>query len=80
MGFAVLPDFLCRKELERPTVLWAWGGDPCVEGTLYFGKRKNTRYLTEVRQLEDLLTKNWFLQMQGGISGVTDRTLLPAIV
>jgi len=65
-GFAVMPDFLCRKELERQTVRLAWEGDPYVENTLHFGKRKNTRYVSEIRQLEDLLTKNWFLQTQEG--------------
>ena len=66
-GFAVMPDFLCRRELDRQTIVLAWEGDPYVENTLYFGRRKNTRYVVEIRQLEELLTKNWFLQMEEGI-------------
>ncbi|MBS1659542.1 MAG: LysR family transcriptional regulator [Bacteroidetes bacterium] len=57
-GFAVMPDFLCRKELDRKTVKLAWEGDPHVENTLHFGKRKNTRHSTEIRHLEELLIKN----------------------
>ncbi|HEY4286561.1 MAG TPA: LysR family transcriptional regulator [Puia sp.] len=72
-GFAVLPDFLCRKELQRQTVLLAWEGDPCVENTLYFGKRKNTRHTLEIRQLEELLTKNWLLQTQKDLKPVIVR-------
>ena len=58
-GFAVMPDFLCRNELDRKTVQLAWEGDPHVENMLHFGKRKKTKYATEIRQLEGLLTRNW---------------------
>jgi LysR family transcriptional regulator, transcriptional activator of the cysJI operon len=58
-GFAVMPDFLCKKELGQQTVRLAWEGYPYVENTLHFGKRKNTRNACQIRQLEELLTKNW---------------------
>jgi len=61
-GFAVMPDFLCKNELDRKTVRVAWEGNPHLENMLHFGKRKKTRYAAEIRQLEELLTKNWFLQ------------------
>jgi DNA-binding transcriptional LysR family regulator len=61
-GFAVMSDFLCRKDLECQTVLLAWEGYPYVENTLYFGKRKNTRYVVEIRQLEELLIRNYFAE------------------
>jgi LysR family transcriptional regulator, transcriptional activator of the cysJI operon len=61
-GFAVMPDFLCRTELQQGTVRLAWEGDPYVENTLHFGKRRKTRYPAEIRQLQEILTNNWFLQ------------------
>lgn len=58
-GVAVMPDFLCRKEIAQGTVKLVWEGDPHVENTLHFGKRKKTIYANEIRQLEQLLTRNW---------------------
>jgi len=60
-GFAVMPDFLCRTGLENGSIRVAWEGDPIVENMLYFGRRKKARNIGEVRQLEEILTKNWFL-------------------
>jgi DNA-binding transcriptional LysR family regulator len=59
-GLAVMPDFLCKKEIMNQTVKLVWEGDPHVENTLHFGKRKKSIYAKEIRQLEQLLTKNWF--------------------
>ena len=58
-GFAVMPDFLCRKEVGNKTVKVAWEGSPHVENTLHFGKRKKTIYANEIRQLEELLQASW---------------------
>jgi DNA-binding transcriptional LysR family regulator len=58
-GFAVMPDFLCRKEVANSTVKVAWEGSPHVENTLHFGKRKKSIYANEIRQLEELLMENW---------------------
>jgi DNA-binding transcriptional LysR family regulator len=58
-GFAVMPDFLCKKEIAQKTVRLAWEGSPHLENMLHFGKRKKTIYAKEIRQLEQLLTKNW---------------------
>lgn len=58
-GFAVLPDLFCRTELQQGTVRLVWEGDPCIDTILHFGKRKRHRYETEIRQLQDVLAKNW---------------------
>ncbi|MBO9566560.1 MAG: LysR family transcriptional regulator [Niastella sp.] len=58
-GFAVMPDFLCKKEIAQNTVRLAWEGSPHLENRLHFGKRRKTIYAKEIRQLEQLLTKNW---------------------
>jgi len=58
-GFAVMPDFLCKKEIINGTVNLVWEGNPFLENTLHFGKRKKTIYANEIRQVEKLLTQNW---------------------
>lgn len=59
VGFAVIPDFLCGKDIEDQAIRLAWEGNPPVENTLYFGKRKKTAYPHEIKQLEDILSKYW---------------------
>jgi LysR family transcriptional regulator, transcriptional activator of the cysJI operon len=58
-GFAVMPDFICRKEVANDTVRIAWEGSIPVENTLHFGKRKKAMYAKEIRKLEQLLMENW---------------------
>ncbi|MBS1665400.1 MAG: LysR family transcriptional regulator [Bacteroidetes bacterium] len=57
-GFAIMPDFLCKNELEQKTIRIAWEGSPQLENTLHFGKRKKTRYALEIRQLEQILNNS----------------------
>jgi DNA-binding transcriptional LysR family regulator len=59
-GFAVMPDFLCKKEITNKTIKLAWEGSPHVENMLHFGKRKKTIHANEIRQLEQILAQNWF--------------------
>lgn len=59
-GFAVMPDFLCKKEITNKTIKLAWEGSPHVENMLHFGKRKKTIHAKEIRQLEQILVQNWF--------------------
>lgn len=56
-GLAVMPDFLCRKEIEEGKVKLVWGGEKQLTNTLYFGCRKNTLYHNEIEQLKTLLRK-----------------------
>ncbi|WP_426329013.1 LysR family transcriptional regulator [Pedobacter sp. R-06] len=63
-GFAVVPDFLCGKELAEKGIKLAWEGSPPLENTLYFAKRKNTAYPDEIKYLEDILNKNWPVGME----------------
>ncbi|MBS1665398.1 MAG: LysR family transcriptional regulator [Bacteroidetes bacterium] len=59
-GFAVIPSFLCRNEIMNREIKLAWEGNPRLENTLHFGKRKKTIYAKEIQQLEEILAKNWF--------------------
>ncbi|MBV8253066.1 MAG: LysR family transcriptional regulator [Chitinophaga sp.] len=51
-GFAVIPDFLCRQELDAGKLKLAWNGKKVMENTLYFGKRKKTMYAKEIGMIE----------------------------
>lgn len=57
-GFAMIPDFLCTKEIANKTVKVVWEGNQPLEKTLYFGKKKKPMYANEIRQLEQILSKN----------------------
>lgn len=56
-GLAVVPDFLCKKEIENGEVQLIWEGEKKLENTLYFGCRKNTNYQTEIDHLKQLFSK-----------------------
>jgi DNA-binding transcriptional LysR family regulator len=58
-GFAVMPDLVCRAEMEYGSVRLVWDGDPHVDTTIHFGKRKKSRRENEIRRLQDLLLTNW---------------------
>ncbi|MFT3824211.1 MAG: LysR family transcriptional regulator [Chitinophagaceae bacterium] len=51
-GFAIMPDFLCRNELQTGKLKMAWEGINKMENILYFGKRKNTMFAKEISTIE----------------------------
>lgn len=53
-GLAVVPDFLCRKEVENKQVKLLWEGNPKLKNILYFGCRKKTMYADEIALLKKL--------------------------
>lgn len=53
-GFAVIPDFLCRQEIQTGKVKLVWEGRNIIENTLYFGKRKKTMFAEEISRIEGL--------------------------
>ncbi|WP_165044400.1 LysR family transcriptional regulator [Dysgonomonas sp. ZJ709] len=56
-GFAVVPDFLCRKQIENGDIQIVWEGNKPLENTLYFAQRKKTIYTEELKVLQDIFTK-----------------------
>ena len=56
-GLAVIPDFLCRKEVANGEVKIIWEGHIKLENTLYFANRKNTAYAKELDLIKDLFKK-----------------------
>ncbi|GAB3796624.1 LysR family transcriptional regulator [Spirosoma humi] len=53
-GFSIIPDFLCRNELERGLVKLVWEGRKVIENTLYFGTRKKTIYAQEISRIQQI--------------------------
>ncbi|HMG11274.1 MAG TPA: LysR family transcriptional regulator [Mucilaginibacter sp.] len=57
VGLAVIPDFLCKKELESGDVKLIWEGKQKVENTLYFAMRKKTIYTKEINVVQEIFMK-----------------------
>ena len=53
-GLAVVPDFLCKNEIENGDVKLIWEGGRKLENTLYFGCRKQTMYQNEIDHIKGL--------------------------
>ena len=58
-GLAVIPDFLCKKELESGQIKLIWKGKVPLENTLHSAIRKNTIYADEI----DLIKKIFIDEM-----------------
>jgi DNA-binding transcriptional LysR family regulator len=56
-GLAVVPDFLCKKEIENGEVQLIWEGEKPLKNTLHFGCRKKTNYQTEIDHIKELFRK-----------------------
>ncbi|GAB3027087.1 LysR family transcriptional regulator [Spirosoma pulveris] len=57
-GFSIIPDFLCREEIDAGKVKKVWDGTTIIENTLYFGTRKKTIYHDEIHQIQQIFKKN----------------------
>lgn len=53
-GLAVIPDFLCKKELESGQVKLIWKGKMPLENTLHFATRKKTIYEEEINHIKKI--------------------------
>ncbi|MFV0418062.1 MAG: LysR family transcriptional regulator [Dysgonomonas sp.] len=53
-GFAVIPDFLAKKQLEEGLIQVVWEGYTPKENTLYFAQRKKTIYKKELETLQKI--------------------------
>jgi DNA-binding transcriptional LysR family regulator len=58
-GLAVVPDFLCRKEIDNGSIKLIWEGKIPLKNTLYFATRKKTMYQEEIA-----LIKKIFIELQ----------------
>ncbi|UIR54860.1 LysR family transcriptional regulator [Sphingobacterium sp. SRCM116780] len=53
-GLAVIPDFLCKKEIDAKEIQLIWEGENPLKNTLYFGTRKNTSFKEEINHIKKL--------------------------
>jgi DNA-binding transcriptional LysR family regulator len=53
-GLAVVPDFLCRKEIDNGTIKLIWEGKIPLKNTLYFATRKKTMYEEEIALIKKI--------------------------
>ncbi|MET3038473.1 LysR family transcriptional regulator [Chryseobacterium sp. NRRL B-14859] len=53
-GLAVVPDFLCKNEIDGGEVQLIWQGKKKLENILYFGCRKKTNYQSEIEHIKGL--------------------------
>jgi DNA-binding transcriptional LysR family regulator len=72
-GFAIIPDFLCRQELNNGKLKQVWEGNKVMENTLYFGKRKKTMYSKEIEMIENI-----FLEQAPGLAADVEEELANA--
>ncbi|MDI1307633.1 MAG: LysR family transcriptional regulator [bacterium] len=53
-GLAVVPDFLCRKEIDNGSIKMIWEGKTPLKNTLYFATRKKTMYQEEIALIKKI--------------------------
>jgi DNA-binding transcriptional LysR family regulator len=56
-GLAVIPDFLCKSELESGKIKLLWKGKTPLKNTLYFATKKKTIYADELKLIKDTFIK-----------------------
>jgi DNA-binding transcriptional LysR family regulator len=56
-GLAVMPDFLCRKEIDNGSIKLIWEGKNPLKNILYFATRKKTMYQEEIALIKKIFIK-----------------------
>lgn len=54
IGLAVIPDFLCHREIENGQIQLIWEGEPKLTNTLHFATRKKTMYVDEIEVIKKI--------------------------
>ena len=54
VGLAVIPDFLCRREIDNGLIQLLWQGDNKLTNTLQFATRKKTMYADEIEVIKSI--------------------------
>jgi len=54
VGLAIIPDFLCRKEVQSGQIKLIWEGNNVLMNTLHFATRKKTMYHEEIDVIKKL--------------------------
>lgn len=56
-GLAIVPDFLCKDEIEKGNIKILWKGHKRITNQLYFAYRKNTIYKEQIDTIQDIFNK-----------------------
>lgn len=56
-GWAIIPDVLCHKQIEKGLLKVVWEGISPLENVLYFAQRKRSIYTEEITALEEIIKK-----------------------
>jgi DNA-binding transcriptional LysR family regulator len=56
-GLAVIPDFLCKTELESGKIKLLWQGQTPLKNTLYFATKKKNIYTDQLQLIKDTFMK-----------------------
>jgi DNA-binding transcriptional LysR family regulator len=56
-GLAVIPGFLCKREIENGDVKLIWEGKQKIENVLHFAMRKKTIYTKEINVIKEIFIK-----------------------
>jgi DNA-binding transcriptional LysR family regulator len=56
-GLAVIPDFLCKTEIDSGKIKLLWQGKMPLKNTLYFAVKKKTNYPDEIKLIKDIFIK-----------------------
>jgi len=54
IGLAVVPDFLCQREIDNGRIKLLWKGKTPLKNTLYFATRKKTIYEEEIALIKKI--------------------------
>lgn len=57
-GLAIVPDFLCREEVEKGDLVVLWKGYKKITNQLYFAYRKNSIYQKEINCIWEIFDEN----------------------
>lgn len=56
-GLAVIPDFLCKKDIDSGQIKMIWQGKVPLTNTLHFATRKKTIYSDEIALIKEIFMK-----------------------
>lgn len=57
-GLGVIPDFLCKTEVQNRDIQLLWHGFKPLRNTLYIARRKNALHPDKLQIIEDILVQN----------------------
>jgi len=73
IGLAVIPDFLCRREIEAGQIKLLWEGNPKLTNILHFATRKKTMYTDEITVIKNIFKE---VMAKPAVAGITEQAII----